>query len=110
MTPDGLTFPGGPPLLHEFKATWTSARKPIEDHPMWLWQGAGYLAALSDHFQEQCTRVIFHPCHMRRHYRKDGPQWPLYRPQMIEFEWEEIQNYWGMILRNRDKAKPEGVR
>jgi hypothetical protein len=108
MTPDGLEFlPDGSILLHEFKATWTSARKPLEEHPMWMWQGAGYLKALSEQYQQPLTRVMFHPLFMRGDYSRTGPQWPLYRPEIVEFEPEEIQSYWTMIVRNRDYAIPE---
>lgn len=111
MSPDGIAFDEkGKGKLHEFKATWTTARKPIEDHAMWMWQAAGYLAALSEHFKEPWLNVVFHPVFMRGDYTRTGPQWPLYRPQEIEFEPEEIRSYWDMLLRNRGNAKPELVK
>jgi hypothetical protein len=104
-TPDGIQLrPGLPPLLHEIKATYKSAKRPFEDHKMWVWQAAGYLRIISEEFGEECTECVFHPLFLRGDY---GAAFPLYRPVHVEFEWAEIESYWQMILANKHRAKPE---
>lgn len=105
-TPDGIQFrESGPPLLHEIKATYKSASREFDTHTMWLWQAAGYLRIISEHYQETCTQCVFHPLFLRGSY---GPEFPLYKPVLVEFEWAEIESYWGMITRHKHLATPEG--
>lgn len=106
-TPDGIEFrESRPPLVHEIKATYKSSNKSMEDQTMWLWQAAGYLRIISEHYQEPCTQCVFHPLYLRGDYHD---RFPLYEPVLVEFEWAEIESYWAMIERHKHLAVPEGV-
>jgi hypothetical protein len=105
MNPDGVTNDDIGVLLHEMKATWTSAAKPIQDRIMWLWQCMSYLAGVSATFGEKCTRAVIHPLYMNGDYKEN--RHPIYAPVMLEFEWGEIEKNWELMLAYKEQAKAE---
>jgi hypothetical protein len=105
MSPDGITPTDTALDLHEFKATWTSSAKPIQERYMWLWQCMGYLAGLSAHYNCQCTRAFIHPLYLNGDYRAN--RHPIYEPVLLEFEWAEIMKNWELMLAYKEYAKPE---
>jgi hypothetical protein len=102
MSPDGVTFnsrrhllsPDKPvTILHEFKATWKSARKPLEEQLSYLQQTKAYCRALDTQY---CILWIFH---VNGDYQfGDSPdagprlkQWHIkYAPWELESNWHEI--------------------
>ena len=105
MSPDGLEMTTLEIILHEFKLTWTTSSKPIQDRIMWLWQCMGYLAGVSAAFGQQCTKAVLHPYYVNGDYRDN--RHPIYEPVMLEFSWDEIVKNWELMLAWKDKAKPE---
>jgi hypothetical protein len=105
MSPDGITPTDTALDLHEFKATWTSSAKPIQERYMWLWQCMSYLAGLSAHYNCQCTRAFIHPLYLNGDYRAN--RHPIYEPVLLEFEWAEIMKNWELMLAYKEYAKPE---
>jgi hypothetical protein len=107
MTPDGITYDGteGRPVLHEFKATYYSSNKPIEEMQMWLWQCAGYLMGLSVYSMTECTEAVIHPLYLKGDYRT---AWPVYQPVRLTFDWAEIEQMWEVFLAHKYLARVEG--
>ena len=107
MSPDGISIDSvtGGIILHEFKATWYSALKPVQEYQAWLWQIMAYLAGLSAHFKEQCLTAILHPMHMSGDYREN--RYPIYAPVKLEFDWVEIETNWALMRSWQGRATPE---
>lgn len=107
MSPDGISLDPvtGGIILHEFKATWYSAAKPIQDHQTWIWQVMAYLAGLSAHYKEQCLNAIIHPMYMSGDYREN--RGAIYAPVRLEFDWVEIETNWKLMRSWQDRATPE---
>ena len=107
MSPDGISLDPvtGGIILHEFKATWYSAAKPIQEHQTWIWQVMAYLAGLSAHYKEQCLDAIIHPMYMSGDYKAN--RHPIYQPVRLEFSWEEIETNWKLMRSWQDRATPE---
>lgn len=102
MSPDGVTFnsrrhllsPDLPvTILHEFKATWKSSKKPLEEHVAYLQQTKAYCRALGT---EYCILWIFH---VNGDYSfgdsaEAGPRlkaWHIkYAPWELESNWQEV--------------------
>jgi len=105
MSPDGLELSPLEIILHEFKGTWTSSNKPIQERVMWLWQVMSYLAGVSAKFGQKCLKAVIHPYYVNGDYREN--RHPMYVPVMLEFTWEEITKNWELMLAWKDKAKPE---
>lgn len=104
-TPDGLEFRRGqPPLLHEAKATYKSFNWDFDHHQLYLWQGAGYLAMLSEVYGVPCTECVFHVWHVRGDYKS---RFPLMQSVVVTFDQQEVEDYWGMIERHKYLAVPE---
>ncbi len=103
-TPDGIVEQDGVYILHEFKATWTSSRHPIQEHPMWLWQVMGYLAMMTVELECPCLDAVIHPAYVMGDYKNSGP---IYRPVGLRFEPEEIAANWQLVLRFKDQAIKE---
>jgi len=106
MTPDGIGFDTetGGYLLHEIKLTFKSSKTPVTAKVDWMWQAASYLKGMSAKYNEPCLRCVFHPLYTRGDYSGIDP---LYAPQMVEFEQEEVDLIWSEVLRYRDQAIPE---
>jgi hypothetical protein len=107
MSPDGISLDPvtGGIILHEFKATWYSALKPVQEYQAWLWQIMAYLAGLSAHFKEQCLTAILHPMHMSGDYREN--RYPIYAPVKLEFDWVEIETNWALMRSWQGRATSE---
>lgn len=94
-SPDGLgPDPEDPSSLtvYEYKCTWTSTRKPMEDRWSWLTQAAAYCHMLG-------VRVaIFHVLHLNGNYR--DARGPTYLAHRVVFADHEIAETWEM-LRNQ---------
>lgn len=74
----------------EFKATWRSSRRKIEeDFVSWLWQIGAYCKMLSTRTAQ--LYVFF----VNGDYRESGPQLKAFA---IHFEKHEIEAYWKMLL------------
>lgn len=103
-TPDGLECDEEGMMLHEIKGTHKSAKKPVEQQKLWVWQVACYLKVVSEHFHEQVTRCMVHPFFIRGEYTGIDP---LYLPTLLIFEPEEIENYWSVVVAHKHLAVPE---
>lgn len=103
-TPDGIEFDDEGIMAHEIKGTFKSSKKPVTEQKMWIWQGACYLRVLSEHFKEKITRCMYHPFYIRGDYSGIDP---LYLPQLVIFEWEEILSMWNAVVQNIGVAVPE---
>jgi hypothetical protein len=103
-TPDGIEFDGEGILIHEIKGTHKSSKKPITEQKLYIWQGACYLKMISEFFHERAVRCIFHPFFIRGDYSGIDP---LYLPQLVIFEWEEIESMWNAVVEHKHLAEPE---
>ena len=105
-SPDGISLHpvDGGYILHEFKATFKSSKKPLGDAQMWLWQAAGYLAMMSARYREACLRCVFHPLHIKGDYSGIDP---LYPAQLVEFEQAEVDGIWNMVQQYKHLAIKE---
>lgn len=97
FTPDGvmLNAAGSKPMLEEWKCTWTSCNKLLEDRKKWMYQIKAYCYALD--LDTAILRVLYingtwrPPIPCTRHYR-------------LEFSRRELAENWMEIL-NFAKAK-----
>lgn len=103
-TMDGVEYDEEGMLIHEIKGTFKSSKKPVTEQKLWIWQGACYLRAASEHYGERITRCMFHPFYIRGDYSGIDPQ---YLPQLVIFEWEEIVSMWNAMLGFVDRAVAE---
>lgn len=103
-TPDGLDCDL---VLHEFKTTYKSSKSPLQLQQLWMWQACGYLKMLQAQYGPGHCTVIFHPVYLRGDYQGIDP---VYRPESVTFEQQEIDSVWDMVLRNKDhvNVKREG--
>jgi hypothetical protein len=107
--PDGLGFnpTTNTPIIHEFKATWKSASKPIEDEFMWLCQIMGEAAVLAPDYG-YCEEAYLHVAYINGDYKRDTPtSGPKYRRYQITMNQDEIERVWAEIVANRDGVEPE---
>ena len=102
MSPDGIDEDL---VLHEFKATWKSSAYPVTDQSMWMWQVMGYLYGLSKDVGQPCLKAVVHPVYMCGDYRSNRD--PVYKPTVVEFEWNELEENWMRMLNYRDAVMPE---
>ena len=103
-TPDGIEFDDEGIIIHEIKGTHKSAKKPITEQRLYIWQGACYLRMVSEYFHEKAVRCMFHPFFIRGDYSGIDP---LYLPQLVIFEWEEILSMWNVVVEHKHLAVPE---
>jgi hypothetical protein len=77
----------------EIKATWTSAKRPIEEKRAYFWQVMAYCYMLD-------TRLAWLDVfYVNGNY---SPPVPQARHYDLEFAWAEIKDNWAMLLRNVD--------
>lgn len=106
-TPDGIETH---PVLtvHEFKATWKSKRRKIEQQWLWIYQAMGYVRMVEEKFQEPCTTAWLHVLWTMGSYTYkdgDGPKASDYR---LDFAPGEVKAFWDMVvLPGRADAIPE---
>lgn len=99
MTPDGISYEGELPVIHEFKLTWKSQGKlPIQSHWMWMSQIMCYCKAVG------AVSAVLHVYWVNGDYRFSSGNQRRYYCYRLEFEQEEIDNMWAMIQRARSKA------
>jgi len=115
-TPDGLTHLQDVPeiemteaeeregqiLVEEFKLTWMSYRERIQDVTKWIWQGMGYCKMW------RTTYCRFNILYVNGNY-KNRPFTPMYMRYLVEFTPLEIERFWKMVVKNKSKAKAEGL-
>lgn len=107
MSPDAVEVRvdlDGSLLLHEVKYTYTSSKTPVVEKRRWMWQAASYLKGMSAHYGELCTDVVMHPYHVCGLGRGIDP---IYQPQFVSFEPEEIDMVWQEVQRFKEQAIPE---
>lgn len=102
-TPDGITWGlryKGEELdvNEEFKFTTKSMKLPTED---WYFcrQGMSYCA------MKGLNHVRWHVCWVHGDYKKQ--RWPIYTRTLVRFEDAEIERWWSVVRRNKEKAKSE---
>ncbi len=113
MSPDGVTVPKpednfdwdlGSGIIEEFKATYKSSRKPIEDQWMWMCQIKAYCKALPT----TCARLhVLHLCGDYDYNRPGMP--PQYIVHAIQFTQKEIDANWNMLLTELEDWKRKGL-
>lgn len=86
MTPDGYNVAEN--CLEEWKFTWKSSRRVLEEFHRYLWQVKAYCKALD--FDTVNLRIM----HVMGNYRGTGPQ---VRGLKIQFTERELKENWDMI-------------
>lgn len=111
MSPDGISVPPenefdfslGSGIIEEFKATFKSSRKKIEDQWMWLTQVKSYCRALPT----LCARIhVLHLCGDYDYKRPGMP--PQYIVHSLQFTQNELDENWDMILAEKEDWKRQG--
>lgn len=94
MTSDGVDLACG--RVVECKATWYSVAKSIEDPVFghYHWQGKAYCRAF------EVPKCLFVFAYMMGDYRENRR--PMFKAWEVEYDAPELEQNWGMILRNRD--------
>lgn len=96
-SPDGYSYLQGRWVIEEFKLTWKSSRtREILKENLWMWQIQSYLALTGGQYARM------HVCWINGDY--NHPYTPRYFRYLIEFEKEELERHWGMMVTNRDRA------
>jgi hypothetical protein len=80
----------------EYKLTWRSSRRPIEDNWYYMTQFMGYCKMLGT------TVTVAKVLYIAGDYRGSGPQYKVYR---IEYEQRELDRNWNYLLAH---ARNEG--
>jgi len=107
-TPDGISFDDhGHPIVHEFKFTYKSASRNIEEEWLWLAQICGYCAIVTTYFGEPCTQAYLHVAYAMGDYTRSETSGPCYRIYAITLSLEEIERAWQEIVANKNETEPE---
>ncbi len=104
MTPDGAEFFDDHVTLHEIKGTFLSSKNPVTDQVKWMWQTAGYMHGLTETYGLPCNTVIIHPFHISGDYKGIDP---VYCPQEVVFEDQEVRDVWRDVLMCKGEAEAE---
>lgn len=86
LSPDDINIPLW--RLGEYKFTWTSSRREVEDNHKWMMQIKSYCYAI------QTLQCELHVLYANGDYKGSGP---LYVPWLLTFAPEEIAENWAMI-------------
>lgn len=101
-SPDAVRLDGDRLEVQEFKLTWKSEERWGRDFArrnwMWITQGMGYCYILKTNY---CR---YHVLWVNGDYRPPSPKYMTY---LVQFDDQELRRRWDMILRHKDKAKPE---
>lgn len=107
-TPDGLSIiqshhvatrtSTDTPLIEEFKFT-TKKLQPVESCWKYVRQGMGYCA------MSGFRHVRYHVCWVHGDYQ--GGHWPVYTRTLLEFTDDEIEKFWRVVVKNKEKARRE---
>src|SRR5271155_190749 len=92
-------------IIHEFKATWKSSAYPVTDQWMWMAQCMGYCYMLGKEMEEPVNTCVLHPVYMCGDYRSNRD--PIYKPTIIEFDQQELEMNWQLIMDNKNNVLPE---
>jgi hypothetical protein len=92
-------------VIHEFKATWKSSGYPVTDQLMWLWQCMGHCYMLGKELDQPVLTAVIHPLYLAGDYRSQRD--PVYKPTVIEFDQEELEMNWKMLMQYKDCVMPE---
>ena len=94
-SPDGVCYDLG--YIDEYKCTWKSAKKTIED--MWKWQAQtkGYCKMVGNGI----TTVRFRVLYINGYWDGNGP---VYRDNYVVYEESEIEDNWIMLI-NHAKSR-----
>ncbi len=105
-TPDGIEL--SPLVLHEFKATWKSKRKKIEEQWMWIYQTLGYARLLEEAFGEPCNTAYLHVLWMNGMYTYKPDDGPCYQKFRFDYAPGEVRAFWeGLVLPGKGNAVAE---
>lgn len=112
MSPDGVEVPHdgsfdfdlGTGIIDEFKLTWKSSRKPIEQQKMWLMQVKAYCKALPT----LCARLHVVWVNGDYDYKRPGMP-PQYRVYHLQFTQEELDANWQMLLTELAEWRRQGL-
>lgn len=84
-------------VVEEFKLTWKSCRtREMLKERLWMWQVKAYTYMLGT----QWARM--HVCWINGNY--DRPFTPKYITYLIQFDQEELERNWQMIVSNKERA------
>jgi hypothetical protein len=91
-TPDAvLWLDDRPPIVHEFKLTWRTMRRAIQENWYWIHQLQIYCHLLDT------LEAVLHIYYAMGNYGGSGPQYRIYRfrfePEEIEATWRMLRNY-----------------
>lgn len=88
LSPDGVDLECDPIRVVEYKATWYSSNKRVEDIVRWMYQIKSYCYAL------EIPRCRFDILHICGNY---FPPEPMHRIVEIDFSWRELMENWNMV-------------
>lgn len=88
MSPDAVSEVGGIRRVHEFKCTWKTARRAIEEEHMYMMQLKSYCYAM------RTRHGAMHVYYVNGDYTFKGP---MYRVFYIEFTDAELEANWNVI-------------
>ena len=94
MTPDGWEVEGR--VLHEYKATWKSFRKPIDDNWRYMTQIKSYCRGMA------CSRAKLYVLYLMGNWR-DVRQ-PVTKVYELEFSQRDLDDNWKMIVSHAKKV------
>jgi hypothetical protein len=106
LSPDGISFDVGRDgvrnMVHEFKVTWKSMRRSVEEEWMWLCQIKSYCYVVDTNLAQ------LHVLWINGDYRDvNGPHYCIYD---LEFSERELYENWEMIKKSKSHAKPSSRR
>lgn len=90
-TPDRVWLTDDGPVVQEFKATWMSCGTAITDNKFWMWwaQIKAYC------WMWQTQRAELYALFVNGDYRPSSPQVRVYE---AEFEEEELERHWAVLM------------
>lgn len=96
-SPDGMNFHmvDMETVVEEYKCTWKSMNRPIEDEWYWITQTKAYCKMTG------CRRAILRVMYVNGDYK---PPTPAYRAYDLKFTERELEENWRMIV-NHARAK-----
>lgn len=95
-SPDGVLQVEGHTIVEEYKCTWQSCKKPIDENMRWLMQMKCYCYML------ETTYCNLHVLNINGDYKH--PFAPQYAVYSIEYSMQELVENWN-AMRNHAKAK-----
>lgn len=93
-SPDGLCVDDKGLFVEEYKCTWSSANKSMDERWYWLTQGMAYCYMVGT---DRCIWEVLYVC---GDYSR--PIKPLYRRTEVTFTQRELRENWQMIIRHAE--------